>query len=232
MVRAHCRHAKKTIYQCSQVTDADLLHFNAKFNSHETKIDQDNMIMKFIEVAAKKTVRRKQNPPAQMQRQRSSCETSFFLMRQTKEKVRVCKDFFLKALGLGRTRVENIAKHCYSGSGSLRCEKRGGDRKEEKFRGKKQTVRKFLKQLMGRECHKTRKMYLPSDITSVKQLWRLYQEQHANEVVKYEYFRRIFRREFRIGFCSPKTDACSMCERLTNQMKMELDPVKKQALYD
>ena len=47
--------------------------------------------------------------------------------------------------------------------------------------------------------------------------------------VEYEYFRRIFK-TFRIGFSSQKTDACSTCERLDNELKLEKDGAKRQAL--
>ena len=35
----------------------------------------------------------------------------------------------------------------------------------------------------------------------------------------YEYFRKIFKFNFNLGFCSPKTDGCSFCERVRNQIK-------------
>ena len=155
------------------------------------------------------------------------------MKKESREVVRVCKDIFLKSLCLGRSRVENIAKHSFLKCG-LRTEKRGGDTKGVRYGNNRQSVHNFMKSLRARESHydrtKTRKLYLPPCITSITSLWELYTIHNSTRPVKYEFFRRIFRRDFRIGFGSPKTDAWSLCERLKNQIKVEADPLKKQTL--
>lgn len=43
-------------------------------------------------------------------------------------------------------------------------------------------------------------------------------------------FSVIFRTKFNIGFSSPATDICALCNRLKYQIKMEKDPNKKSDL--
>lgn len=44
-----------------------------------------------------------------------------------------------------------------------------------------------------------------------------------NEVVKIGFFRKIFNRNFNLGFCSPRTDMCSTCISLDEQIKRSKD---------
>ena len=231
-VRAQCHHPRNSPFQCSTIPMRDLERFNASFYSHPAKIDQDNWIAKFIKVKQKKMVRHRPNNGAQARRQRNCCETSFFMRTQADPFARVCKDFFLKALSVGRCRVEGIAKN-FMTTGILRAETRGGDRKGAKYGGKRKAVSDFLQHLKGRESHygrnKTTNLYLPPSITSVRQLWNML-SQSASQPVQYEFFRRVFKHKFRIGFGSPETDACFLRERVRNQIKAESDPLKKQSL--
>lgn len=50
--------------------------------------------------------------------------------------------------------------------------------------------------------------------------------------VKRRYFRHIFNTKFNIGFKQPATDVCSMCQMLKETIKLEKDPIKKQALMN
>ncbi|GFR82271.1 hypothetical protein ElyMa_002361000 [Elysia marginata] len=229
-IRHNCRHAKG-VYRCGEITDEDLFAFNLNFYSHTKKIDQDNFGLKYLVISKKKN--RWQRKQLGHIRVINECETSFFASKSFKETVRVCKDFFLKALSVGRKRVDNIAKSFHTTS-TLRKENRGGDRKDEKFQPKRRAVKTFIKSLIGRESHysrsKSRKIYLSPKLKSIKHLWNLYKTKNPNIPVKYEFLRRIFHKDFRIGFGSPKTDACSMCERLRNEIKNEADQIIKQNL--
>ena len=218
--------------ECSKITEDDLKFFNAKLYEFADKPKQDSFLAKYmsVEKTCRKTVKGR---PVQQAR---TTETKFFFMRATKAVVRVCQSFFLKTLGIGKKRQSNIAKHLYS-VGPIRPEKRGGDRKREKYAARKASVCTFLKSLKGRESHygrfKSRKIYLSPELKRCKQIWRLYNQKYRDSPelrVKYEYFRRIFTTQFHIGFGSPKSDACSYCERLQNAIRREPDQQKKQAL--
>ena len=174
------------------------------------------------------------NATVRTRRTRNSGETKFFMTTISKIRIRVCKALFLSALNIKRYRLEGIAQHVLR-KGTLRKENRGGDRKTRKYEPKRQSVEGFIKRLKARESHydrkKSKKLYLPAELKSVRKLWIQYNNIVDGTLrVKYEYFRRIFKTKFRIGFGSPKTDACSTCERLENEIKTEKDAIKKQKL--
>lgn len=73
-------------------------------------------------------------------------------------------------------------------------------------------------------------MYLPVTL-NIRKMW-----QHYNSVVNPEkrvtqnFFRNTFNTKFNTGFGSPKTDVCSMCLRLLEQIKTEKCDIKKAQL--
>ena len=58
----------------------------------------------------------------------------------------------------------------------------------------------------------------------------MYAKKHPNLPVAYECFRKIFKFNFNLGFGSPKTDACSFCETVRNQIKAEKNTERKKSL--
>ena len=226
-MRHMCLHAKRETYQCCTVTLADLKFFNSKCYEQKDKKDQDAFISKYVSSKATKRARG--------MRRRRRIETRYFVMKDNHRVVRVCLTFFLKALGIGKKRVSNIAHHAYR-KGPVRNETRGGDRRSTLYREKKEATMAFIKSLKARDSHycrkKSRKLYLPSDLTSIKKIWKMYNSHPAHRLtqVRYEFFRRIFRTKFRIGFGSPKSDACSHCERLQNQLKTVTDGPARQKI--
>ena len=223
-----CLHAKKGILKCQELTGEDLQDFNNKFYAEAKKQYQDDFIMKYISVKRKTGTRKRREVLQNKRRNRIDCETTFYIRRTNKTIVRVCRYLFLKALGgIGRRRVEGIAKHLYA-HGKSRPEKRGGDKRSVKYGGRRDAVKTFIRNLKGRESHygrgQSKKIYLPADLMSLKNVWRMYERQNPEFSVKYDYFRRIFKRDFRIGFGSPKTDTCSFCERHRHKIKAEQNP--------
>ena len=154
------------------------------------------------------------------------------MKKVNRQVVHICKDTFLKCLHIGKTRVQNIAKY-FNEHGTPR-KKRGGDKKSVVFRDKRNGVKDFLKSLPGRESHynrnKSRKLYLPSELKNIKNVWKMYAKKHPNLPVAYECFRKIFKFNFNLEFGSPKTDACSFCETVRNQIKAEKNTERKKSL--
>ena len=77
---------------------------------------------------------------------------------------------------------------------------------------------------------KSRKLYFPSDLKNIKNVWKMYAKKHPNLPVAYEYFRKIFIFNFNLGFGSPKTNDCSSCERIRNQIEAEKNTERKKSL--
>lgn len=120
--------------------------------------------------------------------------------------------------------------------GCVKEDKRGGDRKSSKFADRVGKIKHFIRSMPGRESHygrgKSKKVYLPAELSCVKNLWRMFLEKHPEEAqgVSYKYFLRCVRKFFRIGFGSIKTDTCSFCESHRYQIRTEKDTVVKTRL--
>ena len=83
-------------------------------------------------------------------RNRSNCEICYFMEKENRKILHVCKDAFLKCLHVGKTRVQNIAKHFFK-HGNPKNENRGGDKKSHNFKDKRKPVIEFIKTLPGRK---------------------------------------------------------------------------------
>ncbi|RUS70401.1 hypothetical protein EGW08_021845 [Elysia chlorotica] len=244
----NCKHSQKkskdnhdAIYLCDKISNEDVLFFNNSFYKSQDKKKQDSFIALYIETT-KKDRERKRNTPGTQKRKRESGGARFFMRGQNSStKLRICKDFFLRILGgIGRRRVENVASDIFK-TGCLRKEKRGGDRKSFKFADRVRKIKSFIQSMPGRESHygrgKSKKIYLPAELYSIKKLWRLFLQKHPEEEtvekacgVSYKYFLRCVRKFFRIGFGSVKTDTCSYCESHKYKIKNENDTVNKSRL--
>lgn len=100
-------------------------------------------------------------------------------------KLRICKEFFLRILGgIGKRRIENIAADLFK-TGCLRKKKRGGDRKSRKFADRVRKIKCFIQSMPGRESHygrgKSKKVYFPAELSSIKKLPRIFLEKHPEE---------------------------------------------------
>lgn len=117
----------------------------------------------------------------------------------------------------------------------MKPENRGGDYKVRKYGHKRAAVVSFIKRLRARESHycrqKTKKLYLPSELKSIRNVWRMYNDQAPNNAqVKYGFFHGIFRTKFNISFGTPRTDVCSVRLRNAHYLKTVSDPVQKQGV--
>lgn len=135
---------------------------------------------------------------------------------------------------LSKSRLIKVAK-CLK-RGGVPKESRGGDQVSHKLQRSKEEVRTFLKGLRGQESHygrmKSKRIYLNSNL-SINKLYREYKSSPQKTEcpkVSMSTFHRIFSNEFNIGFKSPATDVCGMCERLKNSIRRESDPSKKSKL--
>lgn len=146
----------------------------------------------------------------------------------------VCQKTFLDALLIKKDRVKGIMNRFYKSGGSHPQENRGGDRKTEKYEARRLSVQWFLEKFKCQESHycrsKSERMYLPAEL-NIRKLWRMYNAERDNDLkVKQGFFRNIFNMFYNIGFGSPRTDVCSTCTSLQEQIKAVTDSSKKQEL--
>lgn len=206
----------------------ELLQFHKEFYTSSKKSCQDALILKYCQ--AKQVKRRRSN---QNKRSRKDFTIQYRILNDKKEFVPVCQKFFLSALKVTRNRVEYFMKLFYY-TGRVGTETRGGNRKENLFRERKNLVRQFLFKLKCTESHYCRsstqeRKYLPSDL-SINKLYKMFKIEHPQSSVKKSYFRQIFNKDFNLGFGSPRTDACSKCIELEERIKKEKDQEKKNNL--
>lgn len=119
-------------------------------------------------------------------------------------------------------------------TGEIARERRGGNRKINKFKDQKESIRHYIMKLKCIESHYCRsasqeRKYLSSDL-SINKLYKMFKDENPQSPVKQSYFRHIFNREFNLGFGTPTTDVCSTCIELNERIKQENDRVKKNEL--
>lgn len=206
----------------------DVRAFHSNFYKHQSKPEQDNFIIKYTQMSI--PTRRRNNKGGSGRKW--SCK--YFIKKQNLKEVPVCLQTFVQVLCIGRDRLKGVLNRHFS-SGSMARENRGGNRKAQRFEGRKQSVINFIKKLKGVESHYCRsktahRIYLPSEL-SIRKLWKMYHSETAPEYqVKESYFRMIFNTKFNLGFGSPRTDVCSKCLELGEKVKEEKNASNKMKL--
>ncbi|CAH2089032.1 unnamed protein product [Euphydryas editha] len=115
----------------------------------------------------------------------------------------------------------------YFKAGALLKEKRGGDHVSHKHAHKKKAIMDFISKLNCEEPHycrgKTKRYYLPAEL-SINKLWLMYNNSQTDNLkVKKSYFRNTFNQNYNLGFGSPRTDVCSTCLQFSEKIKIEKD---------
>ena len=126
-------------------------------------------------------------------------------------------------LGIGRDRLQNIAKHWHK-TGTPRPELRGGYRKSDQFQPLKHAIRQHIESFTCRASHYARRgapgrKYLPADL-NVRKMHQLFSEQNDQQVT-YGLYYSVFNSDYNLGFGSPSKDICSTCAR--HRLRMQ-DP--------
>lgn len=210
----------------------DLVTFHNNFYKYPSKETQDAFL---LNCCVPKKPTRKRPRKGNHKSKKFQTEFNVYSMMQ-KKKIRVCQTAFLGILHITKHRVQYIAKSFMESGGQVVKEKRGGDRKTIKFAEKKKAVMLFINMFYVDEPHYCRghseRRYLPAEL-SINKIWKMYNKQVGLEEdlkVKKGYFRRIFNTNYNLGFGSPRTDVCSFCLRLIEQIKRERDETAKQRL--
>lgn len=219
-----CDHNQKA-FQCAKLTCQDVSKFHRNFYKCDTKISQDNFILKYCTV--KQANNKKNNSNRKI-------ATKYHIVGSRGLLIPVCQKTFMDALLVKKDRVKGIINRYYSSGGNHPTENRGGDRKSEKYLPKMLSVQWFIEKFKCEESHycrsKTKRLYLPAGL-NIKKMWRMYNAERDIDLrVKQSFFRKIFNTNYNIGFGSPRTDVCSTCISLQERIKAEKDPLKKQEI--
>lgn len=205
---------KRKCYECRAIKPQDIAYFSNSFYDNETKISQDNFLLKY---AVASPPREKCPNPVRVNH---DLTTKYFVKTQIGYLKQVCQQTFCSILDIGQQRVKNVIKRSFINS-NLATERRGGNQKAEKYSSAKASVIDFIKSLKVEELHYNRdkvgRQYLSSDL-SIAKLYRMHSENLNNVKVKDSYFRAIFNENFNLGFGLPKSDICSTCIRFREEI--------------
>lgn len=220
-----CEHNQKA-FRCTLLTCQDIRKFHKNFYKCKTKLQQDNFILRYCSI--KQAVKSKPNS------QRKLAIKYTILCSKDGLLVPVCRDTFLNALQIKKDRVQGVMTRFYNSEGSPIKETRGGNRKSHLYEAKKLSVQWFIEKFKGQESHycrsQTKRLYLPAGL-NIRKMWRIYNDSRDAELkVKQSFFRSIFNRYYNIGFGTPRTDVCSTCISLQEQLKVEKDVTKRNEL--
>lgn len=89
----------------------------------------------------------------------------------------------------------------------------------------------MLKCVESHYCRsKSQRVYLPAEL-NISKLFKMYNKDVPNNLkVKAAFFISVFNNHFKIGFGSPRTDMCSICLELDEQIKSSKDNIEKQTI--
>lgn len=206
---------------------AQMNYLHNTFYAHQEKKYQDALILKYCSI----------EPVKQRAGFKGKKQTiTKYAVHVHKTKVPICQKLFLKIFGITKQRVTYVMQRFFY-IGDFADERRGGNRKVNKYKEQKESVHMFIQQLKCAETHYCRKTkfaerrYLPCEL-NIKKIYELLYKtsRFSHPKVKESYFRSIFNNSYNFGFGSPQTDVCSKCLELSGKIKNEADLEKKNAL--
>lgn len=209
---------------------AEIAAFHREFYASRDKMTQDAFLIRYCKALPCKRRRPKNETHAP-----KVATVKCFVPIKDATSLPVCQTSFLNILHIKKHRLQGVMKK-YALTGKSPREKRGGDHTSHRFRNKKESVINFIKKFKCVEAHYTRsatsiRRYLSSEL-SIRKMARMYnREMEDNQLkVKEAFFRKIFNRNFNLGFGTPRTDVCSTCLSLEEQIKISTDTEAKKKL--
>lgn len=208
----------------------DILAFHRAFYKHKEKETQDAFLIKCCTAVSTKRKR-----PKNQKHKEKKFQTKFTVYSKSKKiRIPVCQKAFLNILHITKHRIQYVMRMFFE-TGEPVKEKRGGDYKSHLFRRKKEAVMTFINLFHVQESHycrgKSQKHYLSAEL-SINKMFIQYNSQQTEECLKVKrgFFRRVFNRNYSLGFGTPRTDVCSICLQYLEKIKVEQNPIKLQSL--
>lgn len=150
----------------------------------------------------------------------------------SEEKVRVCKQFFMKTISVGDKMIRNCWKKV-NDCGVIEKDRRGKHTKHKVSDAMKDEVRQHIGKFPKVESHylraQTKKEYLDGSLT-IAEMYRMYVEEQKSKslsCVKHKMYADIFNNEFNLSFFQPKKDQCALCEKYKNSSQDEKESIQE-----
>jgi len=145
-------------------------------------------------------------------------------------RARVCKTAFQHLYGVTRGKLNHIIDQQKAGLPTARPSNRGHHltRPNKVSEDRREFVKAHIRSYPAEMSHYSRacnpnRMYLSSTLT-VNSMYEMYVEKCHSEhetPVSSSMYRNIFVSDFNLGFGSPKTDTCSRCEAVGDELKLK-----------
>lgn len=153
------------------------------------------------------------------QNSRRSLTYQYFFMKEGVQ-VQVCLQFLLKTLNI----TQKLVRNSVQGKIKENRDRRGKHEPKNKTTPEQiNEFKNFIDSLPAVPSHYCRssssKLYLPSDIKSIANLYRMYSsviKDRENIPLGLTCFKNFFKRDYNIGIHVPKKDKCIRCERYKN----------------
>ena len=229
-ITSEIRKHKRSNCDAAQLTFNDFNSFRSKFLVNKTKIDQDNFILKCVNVTepARRTTEEGRKHKFR------SISITYHIQNENGEDIVVCSDTFLSVLDVSRSRVQRLARnYSYLLTGEMPFEKRGGRRLRERDEEQTDSIKRDILKYRCREAHYSRRdtgrCYLPPEL-NIKKMWQRYGDKNVssgNVRCSLSKYKSVFYKYFNLGFGNPRSDTCSTCAELLVQIKNEHDLERK-----
>ena len=146
--------------------------------------------------------------------------TAKYFLTVSGERVRVCRDLFMRTLGETPDRLRYHREHKRDIHGGTTADGRGNHKRRTKIRdADKDRIRHHILSFPAVESHycrsQSQRRYLSQELT-ISEMYRMYEKQCRDNNVKAQtesLYRQIFCTEFNYGFHHPKKDQCSVCNK-------------------
>lgn len=208
---------KSCRYKCTEKFTEEVRQaiFNTYYDGNMTYERQIDFICQHIDVC----------PTSKRYAQTYKHNSRTYFLPSGKERVRVCKQFFMRTLCVGDKLIRyTLSKKQHSGFAG--ADKRGKHTPSNKTDDtRKQYIKKHIESFPVVESHYTRKStkrkYLSQDLT-IRKMYDLYKikcEEDNNRAVSEMVYRKIFCSEYNLSFHKPKKDLCQTCNKYNKKKK-------------
>ena len=229
-------------FHCSsKFSGEERLHIHSVFWKM-TDNDKRHFFARTTERTPKKRTRLGRATRTQKQRKKAT-SYKFYLMKGV-EKVRICKQFYLKTLDVCQKRVINYHKTKDPSTGAPNPITQGKHTKKKLPQADVEAVKMHINSFPVVESHycrsRTQKKYLESGL-SIRKMYDMFCEQRQSkalqggleyqEPIKEHFYREVFRTQFNIDFHQPKKDRCDTCEAYKATAQPSTAENEKQAAH-
>lgn len=203
---------KRCINKCNTFSEEERHDLFSRFWTISNYTEKRNFLNGCINVVPVKRRRTEGNS-------RRNLTYQYYFLKVGVQK-RVCLQFFLNTLNI----TQKMVRSSIQGKIEENIDNRGKHEPNHKISPKQiEEFKCFIENMPTVPSHYSRgstsKLYLPAEIKSVSNLYRIYcsKMEETNSVpLKLSTFKKHFRKDYNIGIHVPKKDKCSFCVRFEN----------------